>query len=138
MSGVRFDFAGARVVVTGGTSGIGGGVAAAFATARASVLVTGTRPVAADYDADLSGYDYRSCQLGDTASVDALVAGLDRVDVLVNNAGANLPGGRDEPRPDVFADSVAINLNDPFRLAVGCRDRLAGATLPVDGGYSSA
>ncbi|MEL7207032.1 MAG: SDR family NAD(P)-dependent oxidoreductase, partial [Actinomycetota bacterium] len=42
-SGVAFDFAERSVVVTGGTSGIGHGVARAFAEAGASVTVTGTR-----------------------------------------------------------------------------------------------
>jgi len=125
------------VLVTGGTSGIGAGIASAFSTAGASVIVTGTRPSAADYaDADLSAFDYRPCRLGEPDSVDALVAGLGTrgdLDVLVNNAGANLPGGRDEWQPDVFADSVAINLTGPFRLTTGCRDLLAASGLAGGG-----
>ena len=52
MTGASFDFAGARVLVTGGTSGIGLAIARAFCTAGATVTVTGTRPVAAEYDVD--------------------------------------------------------------------------------------
>ena len=35
------------------------------------------------------------------------------LDVLVNNAGANLPGGRDEWDPEGFAEAVALNLTGP-------------------------
>ena len=42
----------------------------------------------------------------DPHSIDALVASLDALDVLVNNAGANFPGGRDEWEPDTFATAL--------------------------------
>ena len=54
--------------------------------------------------------------------------------MLVNNAGANFPGGRDEWEPDTFAAALASNLVGPMRLTIGCRDRLAASTL--DGGAS--
>ena len=54
--GVRFDFAGRRVLVTGGTSGIGFAVATAFADAGAEVLVTGRKASAPEYDRDLSRF----------------------------------------------------------------------------------
>ena len=43
MTGVTFDFGGARVLVTGGTSGIGLAIAHAFVDAGAVVTITGTR-----------------------------------------------------------------------------------------------
>ena len=51
-AGVTFDFAGRHVLVTGGSSGIGLGIARAFEDAGAHVTITGTRISAADYDAD--------------------------------------------------------------------------------------
>ena len=50
VSRVKFDFTGARVLVTGGTSGIGHAIARAFADAGASVLVTGRRLLRGEYD----------------------------------------------------------------------------------------
>jgi NAD(P)-dependent dehydrogenase (short-subunit alcohol dehydrogenase family) len=129
----EFDFTGARVLVTGATRGIGLGVATAFAHAGADVVVTGTRPTAADYDDDLSAFVYRQVTMTDDPGVDELARSLDRLDVLVNNAGANLPGGRDEWEPDVFRESVGINLLGAFRLAVGCRPRLAASSLAGGG-----
>jgi 3-oxoacyl-[acyl-carrier protein] reductase len=45
---VTFDFSGCRVLVTGGTNGIGAGIARAFLDAGAEVVITGTRPSAAE------------------------------------------------------------------------------------------
>jgi NAD(P)-dependent dehydrogenase (short-subunit alcohol dehydrogenase family) len=134
VSAVAFDFRGARVLVTGGTSGIGLGIADAFATSGAAVTVTGTREKAADYDVDLSRFAYRRCRLTDHDELGALAASLDRLDVLVNNAGQNLPGGRDEYEPEVFEETVAINLFGAFRLASACHNLLAGSD--IEGGAS--
>jgi 3-oxoacyl-[acyl-carrier protein] reductase len=131
---VAFDFTDTAVLVTGGTSGIGHAIATTFAAAGARVTVTGRHATDADYDTDLARFAYHPLEIADAASVDALVASLDRLDVLVNNAGANLPGGRDEWGPDAFATSVAINLSGPMRLTVGCHDLLTASDL--DGGAS--
>lgn len=134
MSGVTFDFAGAHVLVTGGTSGIGHAIAAAFAETGASVTVTGTRAAATDYDTDLERFSFRRCRMTDHDDIDAVASSLSGLDVLVNNAGANLPGGRDESDPDVFEESVAINLFGAFRMSTACRALLAASEL--DGGAS--
>src|SRR5690606_16229845 len=72
-------------------------------------------------------------QATDDASIDAVVAALDTLDVLVNNAGANFPGGRDEWDPDGFAASVAVNLTGPVRLTLGCRRLLFASRLEGGG-----
>jgi NAD(P)-dependent dehydrogenase (short-subunit alcohol dehydrogenase family) len=131
---ISFDFSDAAVLVTGGTSGIGHAVAAAFAGAGAAVTITGTRGGPGDYDTDLVRFSYRPVEMSDPGSIDALVDSLDSLDVLVNNAGANFPGGRDEWEPDTFAAALTLNLVGPMRLTTGCRDRLAASTL--DGGAS--
>ena len=134
MTSVSFDFDGAHVLVTGGSNGIGLGVAGAFADAGAGVTITGTRDGASDYDHDLSRFTYRQCRMTEPAEIGALSDGLDTLDVLVNNAGQNLPGGRDEWGDGVFEEVVEVNLVAPFRLAQQCHDLLAAS--PVDGGGS--
>jgi len=126
---VHFDFRGARVLVTGGTSGIGAAVAAGFAAAGAAVTITGTRAGASDYEDDLSAYDYLQLDVADRGHIDALARRLACLDVLVNNAGANLPGGRSEDDPDVFEEAVRINLFGANRLARRCHDLLAASSL---------
>jgi 3-oxoacyl-[acyl-carrier protein] reductase len=125
-----FDFSGARVLVTGGTSGIGHAIATAFADAGAAVTVTGTRPSAADYDVDLSRVAFRSLLMTDTDAIARLASEIRALDVLVNNAGATLPGGRDEWRPEVFAEAIELNLLGAMRLTTGLRPALAASATP--------
>ena len=124
----RFDFSGARVLVTGGSNGIGLAAARAFVESGAVVTITGTRPSADDYDHDLSGFSYHRCRLPDPEAQAAVAAALDRLDVLVNNAGLNLPGGRSEDDPAVFEEVVAVNLFAANRMARLCQPLLARST----------
>jgi NAD(P)-dependent dehydrogenase (short-subunit alcohol dehydrogenase family) len=128
-NGLTFDYAGTSVLVTGGTSGIGHAVASAFAAAGASVTVTGTRASAADYDTDLSAFGFRRLEMRDADAVDALAGELDRLDVLVNNAGASFPDGLDEWSPEGFAASLALNVEGAQRLTVRSRETLAASDL---------
>jgi NAD(P)-dependent dehydrogenase (short-subunit alcohol dehydrogenase family) len=132
MTGASFDYPGTRVLVTGGTSGIGLAIARAFALASAVVTVTGTRRGASDYEADLSGLAYMQCRMTDSDEIAAVAAALEGLDILVNNAGQNLPGGRSEYEPEVFEETVAINLFGAFRMASAVRALLAASTH--DGG----
>ncbi len=126
----QFDYSGARVLVTGGTSGIGHGIACAFRDAGADVIITGTRAAASDYeDVDLSGFEYRSLQLLDKAAIAALGESLDGLDILVNNAGASLPAG-DEWTVEGFEAAVQVNLLSAYNLAAACLDQLKASTLP--------
>src|SRR3984893_9443759 len=125
---VRFDFTGTETLITGGTSGIGYATAVLFRDAGAQVVITGTKPAATDYDVDLSGMAYHRLQIIDQDSVDALAQSFTRLDVLINNAGANFPGGLDESKPDGFEASVALNLTGPYRLTVGLYRALRAST----------
>ena len=131
---VKFDFSACRVLVTGGTSGIGAGIAAAFLAAGAEVTVTGTRTKALEYGGDLSPYTYRQLRMADNEQIEAVAARLESLDVLVNNAGASLPGGKNEQIPDVFEEAVRINLFGAYRLANACRKKLQQSQL--EGGAS--
>lgn len=125
---VSFDFTGTTVLITGGTSGIGHATATLFRDAGATVTITGTKPAAGDYDTDLTGLDYRQLRITDDDSVDALAGSFTELDVLVNNAGANFPGGLDESKPDGFEAAVTVNLTGPYRLTVGLYRALRSST----------
>jgi NAD(P)-dependent dehydrogenase (short-subunit alcohol dehydrogenase family) len=120
---VTFDFSGRNVVVTGGSGGIGHGIARRFQATGATVTITGTRASALDYDEDLGDFRYASLEMRDGAAVEAFAAGLDEVDVLVNNAGTaiRMPEGLE---PNGFADNIEINLNAVYRLSYALRSRL--------------
>jgi 3-oxoacyl-[acyl-carrier protein] reductase len=88
------------VVVTGGGTGIGRAVAAAFAAAGDRVVITGRRPdVLADTAAALgAGVRAVAFDAADPEQVEAALAELpERVDVLVNNAGGNTDTGTAAP-----------------------------------------
>lgn len=153
---VRFDFTGTIALVTGATSGIGHAVALLLRDAGAAVTVTGTKPAAADYDADLTGMGYRQLDLCDPESIATLAGEFTTLDVLVNNAGANFPGGLDESRPEGFDASVQLNLLGPYRLTAALHRALktsgaaggasvvnlasvsAARAVPLVPGYSAA
>lgn len=128
-----FDFDGAHVLITGGTSGIGHAIATAFADAGAGVTITGTKASATAYPTELGRFAYRQLDLRDPGAVDALAADLERLDVLVNNGGATFPDGRDEWQPAVFATALALNVEGAMRLTVGCRSALAASSMAGGG-----
>lgn len=127
---ITFDYKNTHVLVTGGTSGIGAGIAAAYRAAGATVTITGTRAAAADYDVDFDGYRYLQLQVTDERQIESVAGKMPRLDILINNAGAAMPGGRSESEPDVFDEAVRINLLSAYRLAYLCRPSLARSNMP--------
>jgi len=154
MSGrLLFDFKDATALVTGGTSGIGHATASLLRDSGAKVTITGTRPGPEDYDVDLSGLEYRQLALTDSHGIEALADSFTVLDILINNAGANFPGGIDEATAEGFTASVEVNLLAPFRLTERLHAALKAAgdasvvmlasmaairAVPVVPGYGSA
>ena len=72
----ELDISGRQVLVVGGSSGIGNGIAQAFRTKGANVAVCGTRASAADYSPDegshLEGLDYFQLDVSNAQAVEAL------------------------------------------------------------------
>ena len=72
----ELDFSGRQVLVVGGSSGIGNGIAQAFRVKGAHVAVCGTRASAADYSPDegshLEGLDYFRLDVSNTQAIEAL------------------------------------------------------------------
>jgi 3-oxoacyl-[acyl-carrier protein] reductase len=132
---IQFDFRGTSVVVTGGTSGIGFATASQFAATGAQVTVTGTRATTDDYaEVDLSPFTYHQLEMRDREAIDAFATGFEHLDVLVNNAGANFPDGKDEWDPDGFAAALELNVEGAMRLTM--RSRRALQASAMDGGAS--
>jgi 3-oxoacyl-[acyl-carrier protein] reductase len=129
----QFDYRDAHVLVTGGTNGIGAGIAAAYRAAGATVIITGTRATVSEYDSDLSGYRYLPLQLTDNAQIEAVAQALPRIDILVNNAGGNFMMDN-EYDPEVFERALQVNLISAYRLAHALHDKLARSQ--VAGGAS--
>ena len=131
----RYDYKGAHVLVTGGTSGIGATAAEWYRDSGAEVTITGTRGSAAEYDVDLKGYRYLQMNVEDGASIDATAKALPKLDILINNAGMALPSlGLDEYEPEIFARAVNMLLVGAFRMARRTVDLIAESK--IEGGGS--
>lgn len=120
---IGFDYRGYSVLVTGGTSGIGAGIAAAYHAAGAKVTITGTRLSAADYAEDLSNYRYLALDVTDNEQVERVAQSLSNLDILVNNGGTAVMGDS----PDLFERSVQMHLTSAYRLSHACRELLANS-----------
>ena len=125
------SFTGQRVLVVGGTSGIGAGIAAAFAGQGANVVATGA--TAAECDTARAAeaaqprspggtVEHRLLDVRDGAAVQALVEGLGALNAVVCCAGVIRRGA--ELDPAVFAEVVDINLNGAMRVAAAARPAL--------------
>ena len=113
---VAFDFSSSRVLVTGGSNGLGLAIAHRFVDAGAHVTITGTKASADDYEHDLSAFVYRQCVMTDREQIADVAAGLSTLDILVNNAGQTLTQ-KGEWNPEVFEESLAVNVVSGFRMS---------------------
>jgi NAD(P)-dependent dehydrogenase (short-subunit alcohol dehydrogenase family) len=120
-------FEGARVLVTGGSSGIGAGLAEAFAAAGATVGIAARRrdrlaEVLERCRAHAPGSQLWAVDLTDDDQVDRLareaVDAFGGIDILVNNAG--IPKRRHVTALDAATvDAVmAVNYSSPVRLTL--------------------
>lgn len=114
----RDHFAGRRVLVTGGMSGIGLALAAGFAAAgaRVTALGLGALPPAAH------GVTFLEGDVTDPSGVPNVVAGLDRLDAVVCCAG--IIRRDDEHDPDVFTQVLDVNLTGTMRTLSACHSLL--------------
>lgn len=122
------DFTGKRVLVVGGSSGIGNGVAHAFRKRGASVHVWGTRASAADYSAadgsDISGLGYTCVDVGDPDAIEAAPLPFDGLDVLVLCQGT-VVYRRGEFERAGWDRVMAVNLDSLMHCARKFRAQLA-------------
>lgn len=109
----ELDFSGKTVLVVGGSSGIGNGIAQAFRAKGAAVHVWGTRADAAAYgdspDSKLEGLAYAQVDVAHTAAIQDHVPAFKSLDVLVLSQGI-VKYDRAEFEPEVFQSVLNVNL----------------------------
>jgi len=106
------------VIVTGGTGGIGGAIAVAFAQAGANVVAAGWGEgelAARREDPDFAGISIEALDVTDDAAVAALAARTPKLDVLVNCAGFLIRHG-DVFAPEAFQKSYDVNMLGTLRM----------------------
>ncbi len=122
------DFSGSRVLVVGGSSGIGNGIAQAFRARGAAVHVWGTRAAASDYDpadgCDLGGLGYSCVDVGDPAAIGTAEPPFEGLDVLVLCQGT-VVYRRGEFEREGWDRVMAVNLDSLMHLSRKFRAHLA-------------
>ncbi|WP_425997422.1 D-xylose 1-dehydrogenase [Caulobacter sp. DWR1-3-2b1] len=129
---------GKRVVVTGGGSGIGAGLTAGFVRQGAEVIFLDI----ADEDSkalveQLSGAEippvYKSCDLMDLSALQATLAEIGDIDVLVNNAGNDDRHKLADITPAYWDNRIGVNLRHMLfaaqAVAPGMAKRGGGAII---------
>jgi NAD(P)-dependent dehydrogenase (short-subunit alcohol dehydrogenase family) len=127
---VELDFEGTVVLVTGGTRGVGRGIAQRFGDAGATVVVCARKEVD-DLPAD---WAFLTADLRDGdaawAMIDEIVTRFGRLDVLVNNAGGAPPADTTTAPPRFSERVLALNL----LAAIFCSQRANHWMQQGDGG----
>lgn len=115
MSTEVFRLDGKAALVTGGARGIGEAIARVFAGAGAEVIlldVDGER--AARLAAELGNARATTCDITSPEQVAAAFAPIERLDVLVNNAGIGLVGSIEQTSLEDFRRLFRVNVEGTF------------------------
>jgi NAD(P)-dependent dehydrogenase (short-subunit alcohol dehydrogenase family) len=127
------------VLVSGGTQGVGAGVARAAAREGAAVAVSGRRrepgeKLVAELREVGASALFVPADVADVAqaqaSVAAVVAEFGRVDGLVNAAGLTSRGTLLDTTPELFDAHIAVNLRGPFFLMQAAVRDMLGRAAP--------
>ena len=121
-----FDVSGRKVMLTGGTGGLGKAIAKRLVDRGAIVTISGTKKTVLDeISSELSQNAFFLVNdLSESGAVETLLSfayeKMGEVDILINNAGITRDGLMVRMSDDDWLDVIAINLTAGFKLARGC------------------
>jgi NAD(P)-dependent dehydrogenase (short-subunit alcohol dehydrogenase family) len=115
-----------RALVTGGTRGIGEGIARALAAEGFAVLACGVSQDECDAFRPEPGIATAVLDVTDARSVSSVLEQFDRLDLLVNCAGIIQRAGK-EFELEAFQRTIEVNLVGTMRMCVAAKPLLAKA-----------
>lgn len=117
----NLDYTGKAVLVTGGTKGIGAGIAKNFLEAGANVVVCGRQTPESLPTAEGRSADFFALDLRDGETLSELFAHIEqrygRLDVVVNNAGGSPAVEAATVSPRFSESIIRLNLLVPLNVA---------------------
>ncbi len=110
------SFSGQLVLVTGGASGFGLGIARKFSTHGAEVVIADiNHELGEKIIPDLDNARFIHCDVSNSESVRALFSHLERVDIVINNAGiTHIPAPTEDVSEEDFDKVFAVNAKSVF------------------------
>lgn len=110
------SFAGQTVLVTGGASGFGLGIARKFSARGAQLVIADiNRELGEKVIQDMDESRFIHCDVSNRESVDALFSQLGKIDILINNAGiTHTPAPAEDISEDDFDQVFAVNAKSVF------------------------
>ena len=105
------ELRGQRALVTGGARGLGAAICRELAGRGMEVLSADIRPSSSP------GISSLALDIGDEQAVAKAIGAMDRLDVLVNNAGVDFTLPIEELSLDQWDQVMRVNLRAPFVLA---------------------
>ena len=136
------DFNKKNVLVIGGSSGIGRGIAESFVNYNANVCITGTRDSIKDYEESISQNiekcDYRKLDLSDHDNLNNLDLPFNSLDYLICSQGI-VAYKRKEFEMDTFKKVVDLNLNSIMASCSFFQEKLSqsnGSIIIIGSGAS--
>lgn len=123
---MSISYVGKSVVITGASRGIGLGIAEGFAAAGASLhLIANDEGIHAA--AAALGATSALADIADKAQVAVALARMDRIDVLINNAGLELMtpiSDSSDANSDAFCRVIDVNVNGTALVTAAALDRM--------------
>ena len=120
-----FRLDGLHALVTGGASGIGEQTCRALAGAGALVTIGDLDRAGAERLAqELPGASVAQLDITDESQTQRTIAGMERLDLLINNAGIGLVGGIEETDPTDFDRLWRVNVAGTFLMTKAAMPKL--------------
>jgi 3-oxoacyl-[acyl-carrier protein] reductase len=115
---MKIDLTGQTALITGATGAIGGAIAKTLHSLGAHIVISGTNNEKLISLGELLGENYTAipCDLSNSLSCEALISSIEKLDILVCNAGITKDMLSIKMSNEDFAQVLSVNLTSSFIL----------------------